>query len=67
MIAGERPAGCEYCWKIEDMGRDAVSDRVYKSKIYKSYQDSVHFRHSINLLFCSCDLVEILRDAKIKN
>ena len=34
MIAGERPAGCEYCWKIEDMGRNAVSDRVYKSKIY---------------------------------
>jgi organic radical activating enzyme len=34
MIAGQRPAGCEYCWKIEDMGRDAVSDRVYKSKIY---------------------------------
>jgi len=34
MQAGERPAGCEYCWKIEDMGRDAVSDRVYKSRIY---------------------------------
>lgn len=34
MLAGERPAGCEYCWKIEDIGRDAVSDRVYKSKIY---------------------------------
>lgn len=34
MKAGERPPGCEYCWKIEDMGRDAVSDRVYKSKIY---------------------------------
>ena len=34
MLAGERPPGCEYCWKIEDMGRDAVSDRVYKSKIY---------------------------------
>jgi organic radical activating enzyme len=34
MIAGERPGGCEYCWKIEDMGVDAVSDRVYKSKIY---------------------------------
>jgi hypothetical protein len=34
MQAGERPAGCEYCWKIEDMGRDAISDRVYKSKIY---------------------------------
>jgi hypothetical protein len=35
MQAGRRPAGCEYCWKIEDMGRDAVSDRVYKSKIYE--------------------------------
>jgi organic radical activating enzyme len=34
MQAGRRPRGCEYCWKIEDMGRDAVSDRVYKSKIY---------------------------------
>jgi organic radical activating enzyme len=35
MQAGRRPAGCEYCWKIEDMGRDAVSDRIYKSKIYE--------------------------------
>jgi organic radical activating enzyme len=34
MQLGNRPKGCEYCWKIEDMGRDAVSDRVYKSKIY---------------------------------
>ena len=34
MLQGERPAGCEYCWKIEDMGPDAISDRVYKSKIY---------------------------------
>lgn len=35
MQAGRRPPGCEYCWKIEDMGRNAVSDRVYKSRIYK--------------------------------
>ena len=34
MQAGNRPPGCEYCWKIEDMGVDAVSDRVYKSRIY---------------------------------
>lgn len=34
MKRGERPKGCEYCWKIEDMERDAISDRVYKSKIY---------------------------------
>ena len=34
MQEGKRPPGCEYCWKIEDMGRAAVSDRVYKSRIY---------------------------------
>ena len=34
MREGGRPAGCEYCWKIEDMGRDAISDRVYKTVIY---------------------------------
>ena len=34
MQHGDRPSGCEYCWKIEDIGRDAISDRVYKSKIY---------------------------------
>jgi len=44
MIAGERPAGCEYCWKIEDMGRDAISDRVYKSKIFpiEALNDAFH-------------------------
>ena len=53
MLAGERPAGCEYCWKIEDMGRDAISDRVYKSKIYpiaslqEAYDTPVH--HDVNL------------------
>ena len=34
MQNGERPAGCEYCWKIEDIHRDNISDRVYKSKIF---------------------------------
>lgn len=31
MLRGERPAECEYCWKIEDLGKDYISDRVYKS------------------------------------
>jgi organic radical activating enzyme len=34
MQRGERPAGCEYCWKIEDSARDNISDRVYKTVIY---------------------------------
>jgi len=38
MQSGERPPGCEYCWKIEDMGRDAISDRVYKSVIYNDQE-----------------------------
>ena len=41
MQKGDRPAGCEYCWKIEDIGRDNVSDRVYKTVIY-SDQDLDH-------------------------
>lgn len=35
MLTGKKPAECSYCWKIEDIGRDNVSDRVYKSRIYK--------------------------------
>jgi organic radical activating enzyme len=34
MLEGERPKECEYCWKIEDLGQDKVSDRVHKSVIY---------------------------------
>jgi len=35
MQKGERPSGCEYCWKIEDIGKDSISDRVYKTVIYE--------------------------------
>lgn len=35
MLEGTRPSECEYCWKVEDIGRDNISDRVYKTMIYK--------------------------------
>lgn len=40
MQTGQRPKECEYCWKIEDMGKDAdgeqpVSDRTFKTVIYE--------------------------------
>jgi len=35
MLEGKKPAECSYCWKIEDIGRNHISDRVYKSRIYK--------------------------------
>lgn len=31
MLAGERPSECQYCWNIEDLGKDYFSDRHYKS------------------------------------
>lgn len=34
MLSGVRPSECSYCWKIEDIGRNNVSDRVFKSMIY---------------------------------
>lgn len=53
MQCGERPAGCEYCWKIEDMGETYISDRVYKSKIYTDEElndaYTTDFNEDINL------------------
>jgi organic radical activating enzyme len=46
MQQGERPAGCEYCWKIEDIGRDNISDRVYKTVIYSDEDLDNAFRTS---------------------
>jgi len=43
MQQGERPKGCEYCWKIEDMDKDAISDRVYKTVIYKDKDIDIAF------------------------
>lgn len=34
MLRGEKPKECDYCWKIEGLGKDKVSDRIYKSVIY---------------------------------
>jgi organic radical activating enzyme len=47
MQQGVRPSGCDYCWRIEDMRSDAVSDRVYKTVIYsdKELQDAFNTPH----------------------
>lgn len=34
MLNGERPKGCSYCWTIEDLSENNVSDRVFKTNIY---------------------------------
>ncbi len=35
MLEGVKPAECSYCWKVEGIGRNNASDRIYKSEIYK--------------------------------
>jgi len=35
MQEGKQTRECEYCWKIENLDQNLVSDRVYKSKIYE--------------------------------
>ena len=34
MLKGDRPTECDYCWKIEDLGKDYFSDRHYKTADY---------------------------------
>lgn len=48
MKCGERPSGCEYCWKIEDMGKEFVSDRVYKSNIYSDEELTTAFNAPVD-------------------
>ena len=44
MQKGERPSGCDYCWKIEDIGKENISDRVYKTVIYSDEDLNYAFR-----------------------
>lgn len=37
MQKGIRCEGCDYCWRVEDLGNDKISDRVYKSVLYSEH------------------------------
>jgi len=39
MLAGKRPAECDYCWKVEDLGKDYFSDRHYKTADHWAWND----------------------------
>lgn len=35
MLVGEKPDGCKYCWNVESLGKDHISDRMIRnSSIY---------------------------------
>jgi len=63
MIEGNRPSECEYCWKIEDIGKDNISDRVFKTIIYKDeeiesiYNKSWDYNAELKTLEISFDRV----------
>lgn len=53
MLNGEKPAGCQYCWNVESMGKDYVSDRnIRNSSIYtKERYDEILYSppdHKVN-------------------
>jgi len=31
MLVGEKPSGCQYCWNVESLGSDHVSDRMIRN------------------------------------
>lgn len=36
MLIGEKPEGCKYCWNVESLGSDHISDRMIRNEsIYK--------------------------------
>jgi organic radical activating enzyme len=53
MLDGKRPKECEYCWKVEDISDDQVSDRVFKSIIFEDEElkkcATVHKTDNVNL------------------
>lgn len=47
MQAGKRPEECDYCWKLEDMGVNTISDRVFKSqRLHKNELKVAHEQDS---------------------
>jgi hypothetical protein len=65
MQSGERPRECEYCWKMEDMGKDAVSDRTFKSIIYTDEELQQAFDADVKELLLKCETDRFLIDLEL--
>ena len=61
MQEGVRPKECDYCWRVEDLNPDLVSDRYYKSKLYseeelqKAYESDWQTDHKLKTLEIAFD------------
>ncbi len=59
MLEGKRPEGCQYCWNIEDINRDLISDRQIRTgSLYKEERIQDIQKHS-DQFFVSPDYVEV--------
>ena len=53
MLVGEKPDGCQYCWNVESLGEDYISDRMIRNQsIYTPERlkeiTSNNFNYNIN-------------------
>lgn len=54
MIEGQKPEGCQYCWNIENMGPDYISDRhirnasLYNEKRFNECNQADSYSKNIN-------------------
>lgn len=39
MMNGQRPSECNYCWRVEDVDKNNISDRHFKSSEYWAIED----------------------------
>lgn len=46
MLDGERPKECDYCWNIEDLGKNYFSDRHYKTSDYWAWDRFIEVARS---------------------
>jgi uncharacterized Fe-S cluster-containing radical SAM superfamily protein len=46
MLVGEKPDGCKYCWNIESLGEDYISDRMIKTSAIYTPERLEEIKHS---------------------
>ena len=46
MLVGEKPDGCKYCWNIEALGEDYISDRMIKTSAIHTPERLEEIKHS---------------------
>ncbi len=62
LLAGMRPSGCQYCWNIEAMGGDYISDRLINSAYMCSDEKLARLRADQDKLLANPEFLELSFD-----